>query len=128
MMMLELLKSQPPGAETLVLIISDVEAQRVMMAWTFYGPDTVDYPTRRKETAGRAWTRLWEAVEPVDFEELARLSNVPQTRCERIFYRLKRSNLVYPDGTMAGVATQLLSGQMMAHIHGFIGRKKSGRA
>ncbi len=124
---LELLKAQAPGADSLVLIIGDAEAQRVMMAWTHYKPKHRDLKPKPKEAETELWTRLWNAV-VIDFEELSKIANVPATRCERMFYRLKRSNLVYPDGTIAGVATQLLNGQMMAHIRGFIARKNSARA
>ena len=125
---LELLKGAHPGAENLVLIIEDSQAQRVAAAWPTLGQRNVDRKLKKNETFIAAAESLWaKAHASFTMDDLANQADVPVTRCERIFFRLVRAGIVYPDGTISKFATDLLSGQVMAHIRGFMGRKKSGR-
>ena len=122
---LELLKSKPPSHATLTLITGDVAAQKVLMAWTIYKPSFKDRPLRRREGFDDAWWNTWNTLRDMDFDELAKLSGVPSTLAAIVFYRLKRANLIYPDGTAALVAIELLTGQVMAHIRRLLPKGKA---
>ncbi len=121
---LDLIKSKQQSHASLILVINDASAQQVLVAWTFLGAKTRDYEPRKTQTADEASVVLWANSTDIDFEELARISGVPRTKCEKIFYRLRRTNLVYPDGTISKNASELLSGQVMAHIRGMLPRGK----
>lgn len=108
----ESLPAQPESQASLVLIIHDAAAQRVLQAWTFY-------PIKAAKVSD------WKHVEPIDFVKLAKMADVPASRCEPIFYRLRMARLVHPDGTISRIADQLIDGQVRAHIRGLIRQVKS---
>ncbi len=122
---IERIKSVQRGLESLVLVVDDIEAQRVMIAWTYYRPAVSDYSPGKKETVEAMAARLWAKVSPVDFKKLGALASVPASRCESAFYRLKMAGLVYPDGTISGPATDLLRGQITARIKGLIPKRRT---
>ncbi len=125
---LELIKARHPGAESLILIIDDPKAQRVVAAWPTLGPRMIDRPLKRRESFEHAAESLWQkAHDSFSMEDLADQADVAATRCERIFARLIRAGIVYPDGTISQEARDLLAGQVRAHIKGLIPKGKTAR-
>lgn len=123
---LDLMKSHQVGAESLVLIIDDSAAQRVVAAWPTLGEHDLDRPLKKNETYPSVFDDLMrKALNAFSMEQLAEQSNVPFTHCERIFYRLMRAGIIYPDGTISKLAKDFLGGQVMAHVRGMIPRGKS---
>jgi hypothetical protein len=121
---LELVKSNQTFGESLLLIIDDLPAQRVVAAWQTLGHHNVDRPLKAKENYESAAASLWaKAHESFSMAELATQADLPLSRCERIFYRLVRAAIIYPDGTISKLAKDLLAGQVMAHIRGYMPRK-----
>lgn len=123
-----MLKSHMPGVESLILIKDDHAAQRILVAWTMMGHSCKDRPLKKNESLQSVSDGLWDSFGP-SLIGLAQQADVPLSRCAEIFPRLIRARLIFPDGTIAKTAQDLLSGQVMAHIRGLIPRGRgNGRA
>ncbi len=54
------------------------------------------------------WPYLWK-FRRVDHDKLATLSDLPANVCRDLFVKLVSARLIYPDGTLAGAAENILS-------------------
>lgn len=109
---IESVKAALSSVDSIVLIVDDFEAQKVLVAWKLYKPlvKFADSPLRKKEDPISALRRLWEEVGAINTKELAkRAGGVPETRVARIFDRLRASFLVWPDGTIANDANTIVT-------------------
>lgn len=124
---LELLKSRARSPEKLVLITSNPAAQRIVAAWPdIYRKPFKDMPIKANADRGSVAAAIWGNVrETFAMEDLADQADVPVTHCEKIFVRLIRAGLLYPDGTVSEDATDFLAGQVRAVIRGMLPRGKT---
>jgi hypothetical protein len=124
---LELLKSRD-SLQNLIPFMKDESALRVISAWPIIGRDFVLYkeaelPLRKDVSATPAIEALWMwAHDRFKMEEVAKQAEVPFTICERIFYRLTRAGIIYPDGTISIHASNLLTSTAISHIRTLRGR------
>jgi hypothetical protein len=108
---LELIKARLQRPAAIVPVLEDKEAHRVLSAWQCYPRENefADFVVKGTEDPRKVAGRLWEESKPVDFARLAKDSDVPETRCIRIFERLLNLGLVWPDGTISVQAGKLLT-------------------
>jgi hypothetical protein len=124
---LELIKSIEQY-ESLILVIDDLDAQKVMAAWQIYHPPFKDRPIRKGETASDIWLSLWNSIEPIQFKLVSDDSGVPFASVCVLFRRLQNAHLIYPDGTISPNAKKLLTTAVGSNIAGMVPRgwKTSG--
>lgn len=101
--------------QNLILFIKSDEAHRVMSAWPMMDVQCKDRPLKHGEDFQSARDTLWLETK-VNLDALADQADVPRTRCDRMFNRLVRANIIYPDGTISPHASNLLVTKSIAHI------------
>ncbi len=111
---LELVKSRDTMA-ALILFIRSEEAQRILSAWPMMEIEFADRPLKKNEDFRDAHDNLWLEAK-YDLAALAYQADIPQTRSDKMFARLMKANLVYPDGTISPNATNLLVTRAMADV------------
>jgi hypothetical protein len=118
---LALIKTQFASVLDVLLLRGDVIAEKVLIAWRRYPREAFqDSPLRKDETPLAALDRLWEEVGPINFQKLSVIAGLPRTRVEKSFEHLRAAMIVWPDGTIAGDAMNLLIGSGNAHIRGLL--------
>lgn len=104
---IELIKS-PDTTRALILFIKDDHAHRVIGAWEMMGIKCTDFPLRTYDgNFANVHEKLWRSA-MVDIDALAFQADVPGSRCEKLFQRLKKANIIYPDGTISAPANNLI--------------------
>ncbi len=109
---LPILKAALQMQEALILVMNDVEAKKVAVAWKIYDPSFTDSEYKQKEDHRIQLLRLWERVEPIDMSRLAEIAGVPLTRAAKAFARLKASRLIWPDGSMSLDVRKIIAGDV----------------
>jgi hypothetical protein len=122
MMALDFVKGSLARKESLILIIQDTEAQRVLAAWQVYTRPAayIDFVVGNNSVAEEVSARLWKQAPAVDFRRLSVLANVPETRTQKAFNRVREAYLLWPDGTVSPDVARLLRGIAQAHIDSFM--------
>ncbi len=106
--------------ESLILIMDDLDAQKLMAAWQLYRPAFTDRAVRKGETVDDLWEKLWESVEPIQYKKLSDDSGVPYATVCVLFRRLMNARLIYPDGTISPNAKKLLTTAVGGNIAGLV--------
>jgi len=110
------IKNRFSSVTSVLLIRGDEEAHKLLIAWTIYGPSFKDSPMQKGENEATALVRLWEEVGPINFKRLGEISGLPETRAEKTFKRLASALLLWPDGTVAAHAWNVLIGEGNAYV------------
>jgi len=111
--------------ESLIFVISDREAQKLLVAWTYYGPEVRDFGVRPSDNPHIVLGRLWRSVGPIDAARLGAAAGVPETRARRIFDRLWKTCLVYPDGTVSPTAMSVVRAEVGAYVTNLVPQRKT---
>ncbi len=91
-----------------VTVIDDVQAKKLLAAWTRYNPSWTKPKGRRPADTTELWYWLWEGVD-VDTHALAAMANVSPHVVGPKFEVLIHARLVLPDGTITTPAKALLN-------------------
>jgi hypothetical protein len=113
---LDVVKANLKNAEALILIMNDVVAKKVMVAWRIYGPEFADPEFNSKLDLRVQLARLWEGVGPIDMNRLAEIAGVPMTRAVKAFARLRAAHLIWPDGSSTEDARRIV----IADVQGYV--------
>lgn len=129
---LELIKTKLAKFESVIVVMKDDEAKKVIGAWISYGQKCSDFVVSPTADPRVTAERLWEEAEPIDLDQLSLISGVPATRAGRIFERLRICSLIFPDGTISDGASRLIYGEAFSTINswrrGTYGRTGEGGA
>ncbi len=109
---LQVIKASLEMQEALILVMNDVEAKKVAVAWKIYEPPFVDSEYRSRDDTRTQLARLWEGVGPIDLNRLAEIAGVPVTRATKAFARLKAARLIWPDGSMSMEVRKIIAGDV----------------
>ncbi len=109
---LSILKSDLQMQEALILVMNDVVAKKVAVAWKIYEPSFTDSEYRSKEDNRTQLDRLWEGIGPIDMSRLSEIAGVPMTRTVKAFARLKAARLIWPDGSMSMEVRKIIAGDV----------------
>ncbi len=121
---LGLIKSRD-SMQSLILFIKDAQAQHVIAAWPLMGIMARDRNLKNGESFDDASAALWGAAhKQFSMDDLSEQADVPYTRCQKIFYRLVRAGVIYPDGTISPNASNLLVSTALAHVRSLAPRGK----
>ena len=94
--------------EFLLLILNDLQAQRVMIAWTIEHPEFKDFELPKKYEPASIKSKIWEYVDYRHIEALAESTRLPFTHVLKIFNSLRAAELIYPDGTIPAEAHNVM--------------------
>jgi len=107
---------------SLILIMGDMDAKKVLIAWTLYGAKCKDITLkgnagfeRLTASAKSMLEMVWETVE-VDFERLSVLAGIPFATTMQIFQRLKEARIIFPDGTATDNAMVIVKSDVGAYL------------
>lgn len=110
--------------ESLILIINDDLAKRVLIAWTLYQPTLKDFDIKATDNPIIVLDRLWApTLKEMDIERLALIAGVPSTRAAKIFDRLRVAALIFPDGTAAPNALSVVRAEVASYIQDMMPRR-----
>lgn len=113
---IELLKNQK-RPELLYLLMRDVEAKRVLVAWTIYGH--VD-PKRNDIDDDSQFEKMveatWFQTTSVNPHRLANLAGLSVGMAEKKHDLLKELGLIYPDGTASDDAVKIIRAEVEAQL------------
>jgi hypothetical protein len=92
-----------PRRESAALLLTDAILLRYCVIWK-------QVPCRRlsEHPTDNTWQALWECV-VVDIETIALLADDELVKARKTVERLKGLRLVYPDGTLMGLADKLIA-------------------
>jgi len=113
---LPILKLALRSQESLILIMNDVMAKRVAVAWKIYRPAFKEPAAKSGEDAYDSIARFWEGVGAINFDRLAEIAGLPVTKVTKAFARLKAANLIWPDGTMSDEARKIIVGDINVYL------------
>ena len=101
--------------DALYLILDDVDAKKVMIAWTLVPHHPfMDRERKKNESLDLALSDLWTQV-AVDMDELTKASELPLQVTVLKFNRLKKIKLVYPDGSVPSEARKLIRSEINSY-------------
>lgn len=102
---LELLTTykENPRRESAAMLLSDPDLLTYCVIWKQVEVRRLhDFPLEL------TWGALWECVE-VDIEKIALLADHEEVKARKTVERLKGLRLVYPDGTVMGLAEKVIA-------------------
>lgn len=102
--------------ETLLLVMDDPDAKKLLVAWTLYKPTFREVPLLKDETLDLAWTRLWDSIGYLNFNKLSQLAGVPYQTTILTFSRLRDCRLIYPDGTINKHAHAIIATEVTNYL------------
>ncbi len=109
---LSVIKAALQMQEALILVMNDIEAKKIAVAWKIYDPDFKDSEYRQNIDHRIQLAHLWEEVGEIDINRLAEIAGVPVTRAAKAFARLKAARLIWPDGSMSTEVTKIIAGDV----------------
>ncbi len=102
--------------EALLFLLDDLDAKKVLVAWTLYRPVFRDRARVKKESIVEAYWALWEESDEVDIARLSNVAGVPYQTTLVCFERFKHARLIYPDGTISESALQIVRAEVGSYI------------
>jgi hypothetical protein len=109
---LAVLKLALSSQESLILIMNDMLAKKVAVAWKIYRPAFKETTGKSGEDIHASIDRLWEGVGPINFDRLAQIAGQPVTHVTKAFLRLRAANLIWPDGTISDETRKIILGDV----------------
>jgi hypothetical protein len=102
--------------ESLILIVDDAEAKRLLAAWVRYGAKFKDRAVRASDVLASPefCKSLWS--EEVDVFRLSRMAGVRYNDALDKWERLTQSRLAYPDGSISPNASGLIIQELKERI------------
>lgn len=99
------------------LIVEDVDAKRVLAAWTTMPIDGWRKPRKMQtgDSLAWRWEWLWSTV-GIDYDMLAMRAGVSAQTALAKFEMLRASRLVYPDGSISKPALAVLHGYVQQNM------------
>ena len=110
--------------EALLFLLDDLDAKKVLVAWTLYRPEFRDRARGKKESVLEAFWNLWDESEPVDFARLSKVAGVPYQTTLVSFERFRHARLVYPDGTISESALNIVRAEVGSYIKNLLPRNQ----
>jgi len=92
--------------ETAALVVEDKTLQKLLAVWPMVPLALSGFPVFAPDGMG-CWDALWEGV-AVDGQAVAELAGLQQGPAQVAFLRAKGLRLIYPDGTIHGMAKMVL--------------------
>ena len=108
---------------TAVMILDDKDSQKVLAAWSTMPMTWVRPKSAVPESGRERWDWLWRGVK-MDFEEYSIRTGIASSRLQKLFGPLKSARLVYPDGSIAEHAMNVLKAEVQRAIRPIVGEKK----
>jgi nucleoid-associated protein YgaU len=102
--------------EPLIFVKDDVEAKRLLVAWTLYQPNFTDSDLHEDTPPKTALALLWVDQEPVDYDRLGQIAGLPYLTTRKLFQRLTLAHLVYPDGSISKNARIIIQAEMRGYL------------
>jgi hypothetical protein len=102
--------------ETLLLVMEDVDAKKLMVAWTLYRPEFKDRPLAKDESLDNAWINLWDSIGYINYNKLAQLAGIPYQTAIITFSRLRDCHLIFPDGSISLNAKNIIASEVANHL------------
>ena len=116
---LAFLKQRLERPESIAIIMDDKQAKTILAVWqVMRHPVFADIKILEKEAdVWDLYDKIWKRNPFLDFSELSRLSSIPLTVTQKIFYSLRDLFLLWPDGTIAEQAKKLLIADQAAYLN-----------
>jgi len=117
----EALKASSPK-NAVSLIMDDESAKRVIVAWTNAFPaHKEDFDVPEGATIPEILLAAWAT--PIDYEKIGQIAGLPAKTVEVKIRQLASLRLIYPDGTAANLAMQIIEAETAAQVRKYLGRK-----
>lgn len=104
---------------SLIFILHDINAMKVIEAWHQADPKFVDRPFREGEKLDAALEEIWLGCE-VDLVSLADKTPLSLNLVSDIFNRLRKARLIYPDGTCHKSIDAIISNEVGSYLKTFL--------
>ena len=106
------------AVESVELIMSDVNAKRILAAWPFMG-EMLAEDGRHHDTDDGRWRKIWKILPDADdvlIGNLSRSSGVAPEDCRKKLQMLYSTRMIYPDGTISRYAGMALRRGVMQRL------------
>ncbi|MDD5308689.1 MAG: hypothetical protein PHU25_15335 [Deltaproteobacteria bacterium] len=116
-------------AEQVVVLLDDLALQKLLSVWPAT-PWTVTPSSARKPPSDdlpALWDWLW-SQRGVETSSLARSLRLSAPQTQALFEAARRQRLIYPDGTIHGVASQYLRARIAVEIGGRPAKNQARRS
>lgn len=119
---LDLIKSSFTSKASLILIMHDAAAKKVLTAWTLCPQRCYDFEVNHSDKPETVFAKLWLEADPVDFDRLAAVSGIPIAMTRHVFFRMQAARLLWPDGTISDGAMGIITTEVGSYIRHLIPR------